>query len=192
MDSSALIGFFGVILTLAVNGWLQRLQHDREIERERAGVRGTLFAELTTLLRQIDRIGRYYIDHLKSDESRSEVVFPGSFDMTQLDSIRSQFGKLTARQALAAINAINVLRYAPQTIAKESCEKLSVDVPSASVEPIRIPRERLPHVIQVIGFIRDTVVRELTILDQDSLFELVDIAGEGAWSYELQDYLDKH
>ena len=192
MDPSALIGFFGVILTLAVNGWLQRVQYEREIERERAGIRGTIFAELTTLLKQIDDIGRYYVKHLKGKEHGPEVVFPSSFDMSQLDSIRSQFGKLTARQALAAINAINVLRYAPKRVAIESSEERHADAPIAAGGPIRITKERLAHVTKVIGFIRDIVVENLKEIDQDSLFELVDLTRDGAWCFDLGDYLNEH
>lgn len=192
MDTGALIGFVGVIITLAVNGWLQRVQHDREVEQERAGIRGTLFAELTTVLRQLDWIGQRYVGYLKGEKEALDIVFPQSFEMRPIDTIRPQFGKLTARQALAAINAINALRFAPHTIERIIKEGQPVAAQFPGEGPIQIPEERLANAAQAIRLIRDTIVRELQILDQDSLLELVDLAGAGSWCFDLETYLTEH
>lgn len=190
MELGALLGFGGVIITLVVNGWLQRVQHERDVEHERAGIRGTLFAELTTILKFVDRIGDSYVRHLESDSERLDIFFPRSFELGPIDTIRPQFGKLTARQALAAINAINIIRAAPGVIEGLVQERPSIAVQIEGEGPIQIPTQRLATVAQHLRLLRDTVVRELETLDQDNLFNLVDLAAD--WLFDLETYLNDH
>jgi len=53
-DIGPLIGFAGVILTLIVNAWLGRRQHDREVDHERRVLRNALVSEITRIHSAID------------------------------------------------------------------------------------------------------------------------------------------
>jgi hypothetical protein len=83
------LGFIGVIATLAMNAWLGRRQHARQVQHERAVLRTALTAELEIL-------AEAYRDRVEMVHSAN----PGRDMLAPLDAMTDVYGRLVDRIGL--------------------------------------------------------------------------------------------
>jgi hypothetical protein len=105
-------GFTGVIITLAVNAWLARAQHRRQVRHERAVLRVALRAELEAVAESYrDRIGMF---------DNPGVVGGALYPLDTMSQVyRSMIGRiglLSAREVKAVLRAYLLIEQLPDRV----------------------------------------------------------------------------
>ena len=106
---TGLLGFSGVIVTLSVNAWLQRLQHQTKIEHDRSALRLALRAELNINKQTYDlRIG-----DLKNTPEHKHALIPTKIMNEVYETLLGTIGLLSDMEIEKVINAYLLIAEIP-------------------------------------------------------------------------------
>jgi hypothetical protein len=108
------LGFTGVVATLAMNAWLTRRQHDRQVQHEARVLRTALRAELE-VIREAFRDRIQTIDSTKPGAGKSMLV-PLETMSDVYASLIDRVGLLSETETRAVVRAYVLVRQMPERL----------------------------------------------------------------------------
>jgi hypothetical protein len=111
-----IVGFTGVILTLAMNARLSRMQHARQVQHDAQVLRAALIAELE-VIREAFRDRVEIIDEtLNAAKPRQSMLVPLDSLTDVYTNLVGKIGLLSERESRAVVRAYVLVRQLPERV----------------------------------------------------------------------------